>query len=223
MSSTQVMKKHQKKLPMSLNASLLALATSPCMFEHPLNHGKRLGIIRLAPHHLSSYNALNDIKQQLRSWQKEERVIGVWFEPLQSQFTCFDDMVSQTPGYNESFALCAVKACIKAYSKVTMFWQANEPLASIANMAQFHLQAPALSYEEVIVPVHKSRSKSVIKLRYFSVYQGTQTKASPTKYQISCQRSRILEHLSSHPWHQGSCRDAKSTFKQLLNGSTQLT
>ncbi len=66
---------------MSKDNTLSTTETSVICVEHPLNHGKRLGILRL--NSVQSLNALTLdmiklIHSQLEGWKNDDNILAVW-------------------------------------------------------------------------------------------------------------------------------------------------
>lgn len=205
--------------------------TSPClnaiksasvfMFEHPLNHSKRLGVIRLNNKSLETREIIEQVQQQLIAWQNDERVIGVWFENDKLHLNLataswanvsLDDL--NKIGLNE------LMRQIKGYPKVSMVWcdQAYSPAMSLLfDAVNFSLVHEESGYQLFDNQAFGDASRAQLKLCPIS--HDKEHRARPTfihVYPMVCHRHRLLELLSSHPWHRNACRVLELRFSRLF-------
>gem|GEM_PF-6560421 len=206
-------------------------SASVFMFEHPLNHGKRLGIIRLNNKSLETQTVIELLQHQLIAWQKDENVIGLWFESDNEKYHLNSEAdlwvntnIEVDRGVGQK--LSALMRQIKTYPKVCMLWcdQTYSPSLSLLfdavnfSLVHAHSGYPLLDSKPI-------QGVSIAKLKLFDINSGQENRERLTLidvYPIVCQRSRLLELLSSHPWHKKACKLSEQCFSQLFKESLTL-
>ncbi|EAQ67372.1 GTP-binding protein EngA [Marinomonas sp. MED121] len=187
-------------------------------FEYPLNHGKRLGVIRLNPFSLTRLTAINSLRQQLIAWKKETRLLAIWFEYDQtsSRGLFAFDFVNDALGKQNQMKLSLKRLidCIQDDSKLTLFWQekgANKQVVSLIENAHLRLGTstkPPLNKRFVSNPFQPSLlRKTCLSQAYL-----------PEEYQVTCKRHLFLERLSNYPWNDESCKNLELNLKKLIMG-----
>ncbi len=200
-------------------------AASVFMFEHPLNHGKRLGIIRLNNKSLEAQAIIEQVQQQLIVWQKDERVIGLWFESDNEEhhFNSRTDLLANKNIEVDS-GVCEKRSelvrQIKTYPKVSMLWSDqiySLPLSLLFDAVNFSLVHASSGYQLMDKQAFNQACVAKLKLCHINPNQEHREWLTLVDvYPIVCQRSRLLELLSSHPWHKKACKLSELHFSQLF-------
>lgn len=195
---------------------------SVLMLEHPLNHSKRLGVIRLKNTSLEVAETIEQVQEQLIIWQSDENVIGIWFENDKAPLT-----LANTSHGNEQLdeahqlKLSDLMRQINLYPKVCMFWCDQVypgTMSLLFDVVNFLLVHDSSGYQSVDNQTLNSASTGQLKAIPFAREQGGFSQLFP----IVCYRNRLLELLSSHPWHSQSCRVSKQHFSRLFEESLTL-
>jgi len=223
-----VIKDNLDEAPSSLKGMELA---SVFMFEHPLNHGKRLGIIRLNNKSLETHAIIELVSQQLTAWQKKDRVIGIWFESdnekghLYSETDLWPHQM-EMENNEAGKSLSSLVKQIKTYPKACMLWCdqiLSLSLSLLFDAVNFSLVGAHSGYQLLDNKPIQGGFKAKLKLCHLNHDQKNCERLSFIEvYPIVCQRSRLLELLSSHPWHNKACREPGQSFGELFDQGTGL-
>ena len=195
---------------------LLMSMNSPefIQYEHPLHHGKRIGVIRLGHKTFQSVEALKAIQAQLTLWQKQERILAIWFE-LESHTT----QVSLVENRSEYFPVHQEQAvllqAIADFPKASFVWNETNltnTLSLIGQCVDYCLFNRADENSEKINYRLESNMRDIHPMSMASTYE------KPDAYLVTYQRTHLFEVFSSHPWSCASCEGANASFQSLLEG-----
>ena len=201
-------------------------ASPPCFvsFEYPLNHGKRLGVIRLNPLSLKQLESINRIRQQLIAWKNDSRLLAVWFECEQSRAKLSLDFVKRLDNsLNNSsdkaldnpldkqaqihLSLKRLFDYIQHDSKFTIYWKEQAGLSQISNQIEdAHFRLCVTNQPQSNKPFTKD-----------SVQTSSLGKLLQTDMiEVACQKHTLLERLSSYPWHCLSSKNFEISLRAFL-------
>lgn len=182
--------------------------------EHPLNHGKRLGMIRLCRDALMQKSVITQIEEQLNGWQSNHKILAIWYEVIEeSNFLDISDMLENEAAQNRLLKK------IKGYSKPSVLWcgqgfAQSSTLFSQVNFCLVNRDAgyPLIRYK----PIHEWSNSGFMlnhKLDYFNVIRK---EAHTSVLSVIDGRSRLLERLSSQPWQKRTCLNLSSKMTEIF-------
>ena len=217
MKLANVKKTSEVLLQKGLNAQTLSSYFTQIV-EHPLNHGKRLGMIRLSRDALLQTSVIIQIEEQLNNWQFNHKILAIWFE-VSEQFKLLD---SYTGSENETIQNRLLKK-IKNYSKPSVLWCGQGAILSNALfsnvsycLVERNAGYPLIGYK----PMYEWTKSSFMlnhKLDYKLDYSNVISKGSHTcVFPILDGRRGLLERLSSQPWQKQVCLNPNAKMKEIF-------
>lgn len=182
--------------------------------EHPLNHGKRLGIIRLSHDVFMQKSAMIQIEEQLNDWQSNCKILAIWFE------------VNEQPrslshyGWLENEAIRNhLLEKIKYFSKPSILWCDQGLTASkiLFNQVSYCLvktdaRYPFIGYK----PKHGWAESSFLLNHHLGCSNMLRRDTHTYVLPIIDSRSRLLERLSSQPWQKQVCLNLSAKMKEIF-------
>lgn len=195
-------------------------------FEHPLNHGKRLGIIRFKRGALSTNRSINALQNRLRQWQDDDKILAVWFEDESPPFTK-QNLWSQPLKINDTTFLNLPSVLIKQiklYPKSTLCWcgySISPALRGVLALSRIHLLTKGrIDKKKRTHPfeIHKTAKVKWVESKMAGNSSKGILEINPTIYS----RIHLLELVSSHPWHHSECLESELKLLRILGKLTSL-
>lgn len=213
-----------------LNTCMLGKKRSMLALEHPLNHGKRLGVIRLYENALLNENVIAHLLEQLTAWKSDDKLIAIWFEADNLKqnsglFSLYSEESKGRPQLEE--AQNTLLKFIKNYPKASMIWRDYALFSSLTmlfkqvdfHLVRFHADCQFIDHKSSV-----TQPETDFELRHkLTTRCSFEGSTLVGVYPVVCDRSRLLELLSSYPWQQSSCKEIGIHLNDLFKESLALT
>ncbi|KZM44328.1 hypothetical protein OA92_06560 [Marinomonas sp. SBI22] len=213
MKLANVKKTSEVLLQKGLNAQTLSSYFTQIV-EHPLNHGKRLGMIRLSRDALLQTSVIIQIEEQLNNWQFNYKILAIWFE-VSEQSKLLDDYIGSE---NETIQNRLLKK-IKNYSKPSVLWCGQGAILSnsLFSKVSYCLVERDAGYPLIGYKPMYERAKSSFMLNHKLDYSNAICKGSHTcVLPVLDGRRGLLERLSSQPWQKRVCLNPSAKMKEIF-------
>lgn len=197
-----------------LRADTLFRQKSAVLLEHPLNHSKRLGLIRLSERVFGNVEAIVRVCRQLNAWKSNDNIIAIWIEK---------DAIDHQACLLRKIDLESLEAShslfkqIKYFSKPTIVWR--DPLCTpifnkLLDQGRFQLNnfSDLKSQSDSNASVFHSERPQYNKPLLLNSHE----ESDPLSCHFS-KRSQILELLASTAWNDSACKDIEKCLIQLFS------
>lgn len=184
------------------------------LIEYPLNHGKRLGMIRLYRDALMHKSVITQIEEQLNDWQSNHTILAIWFE--MSEGVRLLDTINIL---EESSVQNRLLRKIKAYSKPSILWydqgtSLSNTLIGQVNYCLVMRNAgyPLIAYKRI----HESTNLGFMENNQLDDFNLIDKEVQTCVLPVVEGRRRVLERLSSQPWQKQVCLNFRSKMMEIF-------